>query len=103
MDPLFWARHDQQVGGGSASLGVWVTRALADKRVGSDLDVGEPDIITSFNSNAAVGWYFGTDGNTPPSQQDFVSVVLHEIGHGLGFTSSATLDVFTIEIIFCFC
>ena len=84
---------------GSASLGVWVALALIDKQVGRDLDVGKPDIITRFNSNAEVGWYFGTDGNTPSGKQDFVSVVLHEIGHGLGFFSSATLDVFTIEII----
>ena len=75
----------------SASLGVWVALALADKRVGRDLDRGEPDIITSFNSNSELGWYFGTDGNTPSRKQDFVSVVLHEIGHGLGFFSSATV------------
>ena len=34
-------------------------------------------------------WYFGTDGNTPPGQYDFVSVVLHELGHGFGFAGSA--------------
>ena len=84
---------------GSASLGVWVARALADNQVGRDLNVGEPDIITSFNSHAAVDWYFGTDGNTPSGKQDFVSVVLHEIGHGLGFFSSATVDFFSIEIL----
>ena len=83
----------------SASLGVWVTLALADKRVGRDLDRGEPDIITSFNSNSELGWYFGTDGNTPLGKQDFVSVVLHEIGHGLGFFSSATVVPFSIEIL----
>lgn len=29
-------------------------------------------------------FYFGTDGNTPANRADFVSVVLHELGHGLG-------------------
>ena len=77
---------------GSSSLGVLYAYALADKQVGSDLDVGEQDIITSFNSHAAVDWYFGTDGNTPSRRRDFVSVVLHEIGHGLGFISFATVD-----------
>ena len=64
------------------------------------MDVGEQDIITSFNSHAAVDWYFGTDGNTPSRRRDFVSVVLHEIGHGLGFISFATVDVFEIEHLF---
>ena len=76
----------------SSSLGVLYAYALADKQVGSDLDVGEQDIITSFNSHTAVDWYFGTDGNTPSRRRDFVSVVLHEIGHGLGFISFATVD-----------
>ena len=63
--------------------------ALADNRAGRDLDVGEPDIITKFNSHEDANWYFGTDGNTPSGQMDFVSTVLHEIAHGLGFFSAA--------------
>src|SRR5690606_18997349 len=43
-----------------------------------------PDMIAGFNKD--INWYFGTDGNTPFQSYDFVSVVLHEIGHGLGFT-----------------
>jgi hypothetical protein len=42
-----------------------------------------PDITATFNKDSK--WYFGTDGNTPELLYDFVSVVLHEIGHGLGF------------------
>ena len=76
---------------------VWVASALIDKWVGRDLGEGKPDIITSFNRNVAVGWYFSTDGNTPLGKQDFVSVVLHEIGHGLGFFSSATVYLEPIE------
>ncbi|HKI89419.1 MAG TPA: T9SS type A sorting domain-containing protein [Draconibacterium sp.] len=45
---------------------------------------GTPDINADFNKN--VEWYFGTDGNTPDSLYDFVSVVMHEMAHGLGFT-----------------
>jgi hypothetical protein len=33
-------------------------------------------------------WYFGTDGVTPSGQYDFMSVVLHEIAHGLNFSGS---------------
>ena len=43
-----------------------------------------PDINANFNNT--INWYYGTDGNTPDSLYDFVSVVLHEMGHGLGFT-----------------
>ena len=61
--------------------------ALANNIVGYDIYPGEPDILAQFNSS--VSWYYGTDGNTPASQIDFVTVVLHEICHGLGFASSA--------------
>jgi PKD repeat protein len=58
--------------------------ALAEKIVARGLNVdGEPDISASFSST--FDWYLGTDGNTNAGQYDFVSVVLHEIGHGLGF------------------
>ena len=43
-----------------------------------------PDINADFNKN--IKWYFGTDGSTPDSLYDFVTVVMHELGHGLGFT-----------------
>lgn len=43
-----------------------------------------PDIVANFNKD--INWYYGTDGDTPELQYDFVSVVLHEITHGLGFT-----------------
>jgi hypothetical protein len=43
-----------------------------------------PDISATFNKE--FNWYFGTDGQTPDLMYDFVTVILHEIGHGLGFT-----------------
>ena len=74
------------------ALDLWFVDALADKKAGRDLEVGEPDIITRFNSHADVNWYFGTDGNTPQGKMDFVSTVIHEIGHGLGFFSAARVE-----------
>jgi hypothetical protein len=47
-------------------------------------DSYQPDISATFNKE--IDWYFGTDGNTPDSLYDFVTVALHEIAHGLGFT-----------------
>ena len=72
-----------------SSLDLWFADALADKQAGRDLEDGEPDIITEFNSHEDANWYFGTDGNTPAGKRDFVTTVIHEIGHGLGFFSLA--------------
>jgi hypothetical protein len=65
--------------------------ALAEKLAGRELNpVTEPDIKLEFNSTQP--WYFGTDGNPAATQMDFASVVLHELGHGLGF--DAQFDAF---------
>ena len=63
----------------------WYTEALSDKLAGADLDSSRSDIRARFNSNNEANWYFGMDGNTPSGKVDFVTVVLHELGHGLGF------------------
>ncbi|MGB0172180.1 MAG: IPT/TIG domain-containing protein, partial [Flavobacteriales bacterium] len=62
--------------------------ALANSLLGYDINEATAEISASFDSGSP--WYFGTDGAPPPDQIDFVSVVLHEIGHGLGFAGSAT-------------
>lgn len=64
--------------------------ALANKLHDSDLAPGLQDITCSFSSS--VNWYFGTDGNTPSGQYDFVTVVLHELCHGLGFFGTVQVD-----------
>ena len=45
------------------------------------------EITANLNSDFT-GWYLGTDGLAPFSKYDFFTVVLHELGHGLGFMSS---------------
>ncbi|MCP9290492.1 choice-of-anchor D domain-containing protein [Gracilimonas sediminicola] len=45
------------------------------------------DVIVNMNAGWD-NWYFGTDAQTPDGLIDFVTVVLHEIGHGIGFTGS---------------
>ena len=49
------------------------------------------DIVANFNSNFSQ-WYFGTNGNCPPGRYDFVTVVLHELCHGLGFQGSMDIS-----------
>ena len=69
----------------------WYGNALADKLTGQDLSPEAYDIIARF-STVFPNWYFGTDGNTPDGDYDFRSVVLHELGHGLGFFGSMFVD-----------
>ena len=74
--------------GSGSEPGTWYPVALAEKISGQNLNSADSaDIVATFNSDFS-NWYFGTDGNTPNGQFDFVSVVLHELGHGLGFAGS---------------
>ncbi len=57
---------------------------MANAIAGTDLDTTYGDIDATFNQSYP-SWYFGTDGHPPAGKIDFVSVVLHELGHGLGF------------------
>ena len=76
--------------------GTWFVDAQANQLAGSNNDPAV-DIVAEFNSAVdntgatdplgAVTWYYGTDGVVPPGHIDFFSTALHELGHGLGFTS----------------
>ena len=87
----------------SATLGsagaMWVANdgvryyhgSLTNALVGFDLNPGLPEIQARFNPNlgapnclAGSGWYLGLDGKTPAGKINFLNVVMHEIGHGLG-------------------
>jgi hypothetical protein len=60
---------------------------IANALTGTDQEPALPDITATFSS-AVSNWYFGTDGSTPSGQFDFETVVLHELGHGLGLVES---------------
>jgi hypothetical protein len=65
--------------------------ALAEKIAGESLN---PDLQgdMALRVNSSVSWYTGTDGKTPTNQYDLVTVVIHEICHGLGFFDSMSTD-----------
>lgn len=70
--------------------------ALANRLAGFDLDATANDITAQFNSTLDGGtciggatWYYGLDGNEPSTKVELLPVVLHELGHGLGFATYA--------------
>ncbi len=79
----------------------WYPQALANKLAGLNLSAGVPDdgsgygtvdIKTQFNVNLGstgcldgTPFYLGLDGNAG-SKVNFVETLLHELGHGLGFS-----------------
>ncbi|HXS83312.1 MAG TPA: PA domain-containing protein [Methylomirabilota bacterium] len=84
----------------------WYHEALACKQAGVDLTpLGDPglppgdngsDINAQFNSNlgnagclTGSGWYYGFDHNEG-ALIDLLAVLLHEFGHGLGFSTTTS-------------
>ncbi|MCB2153481.1 hypothetical protein KQI84_01230 [bacterium] len=66
--------------------------SLAKAISGSDMNGSTPEIYIVFNSDIDAGavpgfsWYYGTDGNPASNEFDLITVCMHEIGHGLGFS-----------------
>ncbi len=72
---------------GAQKLNTWYPVALAEKIAGRDLnDNDEIDIVANFSSSA--NWYLLTSGTPASGQYDLVTVVLHELGHGLGIVDT---------------
>jgi len=71
----------------------WYPQALANSLANADLSATIDDISAAFNSSIDnnnnclnnTNWYYGLDGIRPAGTIELLSVVLHEIGHGLGF------------------
>ena len=78
---------------GAPDKTLYYASALANALAGRDLDPTSPEIEISITSNAP--WYYGTDGNCPARSFDLVSVILHEMGHGLGFVSGNYYEPFS--------
>lgn len=84
---------------GAAFSNTWYHSSLADRLAGSELNPGENDIGSVFNSDldddpnclGPVTWYYGFD-EAPAGTISFVETVLHEIGHGVGVSTFVDLE-----------
>ena len=72
----------------------WYHAALANKIAGSDLNTTNAEINARFNSDVDTGclgagtrFYYGLNNSTPSGKINLLVVLLHEMGHGLGFSS----------------
>ncbi len=110
MDPLSCTANSAVLGSAGATTvhrdftnapvaNTWYPQALANSLAGFDLSGANADISASFNINIgttgcleSLSWYLGVDGKAPAGTIDFVTVVLHEIGHGLGFQTFVSLS-----------
>jgi len=84
-----WARDFP----GAPIANTWYQGALADTHAGTDLVPSQFDIVMNMNraidDPATLGgrtWYYGTDAN-PGVNFDCITVLLHELAHGLGLTT----------------
>jgi hypothetical protein len=80
---------------GAEIPGTWYSVALANHLSGVDLaPCPTPPVVTCFDINAnfatTINFYMGLDNNEGPGQQDLLAVILHELGHGLGFQNFET-------------
>ena len=75
----------------------WYPSALRNKLAGNEAQPNTNQLSINFNVNlgtpgclSASPWYLGIDNIVPPSAINLVVVLLHEFGHGLGFTVGPT-------------
>jgi hypothetical protein len=78
---------------GAEFPGTWYHVAEGNRLAGVDLIPANNDINATFNSNldlptclGGIGWYYGTDG-LEGAAVELLPVLLHEMGHGLGFST----------------
>ncbi len=81
-----------------AQVNIWYPGSLINAFIGEDASSGVSEMSMSFNGALGTpaclpdgGWYFGLDGNTPIGQNNLLNVMLHEMGHGLGFAGRTSL------------
>jgi len=79
---------------GAPQPNTWYHIALANALAGVDIDPSNNDINMQISSsldtgclNGYTGYYYGLDGNEPAGTFDLQAVLIHELAHGLGFST----------------
>ncbi len=91
---LGYAGPDGMYYGGGLPTESLYPAALTNTLLGIDANGSsraEVQVVLNAELLASNRWYLGTSGSPAGNQIDLYSVVLHEIGHGLGFLGSATI------------
>ena len=76
---------------GANRLNTFYPIALAEKMAHKNLNGNNAEVVATFNSDFK-DWYIATSGVPTSSQIDLYSVVLHEMGHGLGFIGQISVE-----------
>lgn len=72
---------------GAQRVNTWYPAALAEKMSGVELN-GDDEFDIYANFSSTFEWNYALSGPVPAGKYDLVTVVLHELGHGLGFVDS---------------
>jgi hypothetical protein len=83
---------------GAPLTNTWYPIALRNKLAGTEANPGVGQINANFNSNLGLNpnclpgsqFYLGLDNNVPSGQINLLVTLLHEFGHGLGFSVGPT-------------
>ena len=87
--PHYWSSSNQ----------TWYVSSRGNQIAGYNVS-SQRDILTQMNSN--VSWFYGTSGSPAYYQYDWVTVMLHEVCHGLGFDTLLESDgsyVYTTDLL----
>lgn len=76
---------------GAPNSSTYYQSSLVGELSGQPFLTNGADFVVTFNTNVTA-WYYGAGGNAPGGNYSFYSIALHEICHGLGFSSIILQD-----------